>query len=1187
MQQQNNRKARARAFLAAAVSFVSTFSASSALARTDGTWIADVGTTGGNWSNSANWFNGVVPDGGGVATFITPATFTTAPLVVFQDAPTTTVSGITFNTYITVQPRTTTATSTNTLTLTGPATINHTLPSINGVSVQSFGHLFSGPIAGSAGLTKVGPGTVSLWATNTYSGGTTVNGGILVARQHGDLVFGNPSGNVAINDATIRVTSGAWSTARQINLGGTATLDLSSTGSGTFTGAIAGSGNLIKYGGGQLASSVNNTFTGSTNVLAGTLLLNGSGAISSSSGFISRSTVTLDNSGTNLGDRLNDAMPVTLNGNFLNYTGSNSANSSETLGATTFSRGTTQIAITPGTGRDATITAASVARDTGGALFVRGDGLGTGTGGASVILTSPPATVGGAGTVGSTNVSIIPWAYGNAVGSTGTLGVSTSSFLTYGAAGLRPLDVNTEHVSTITAAAATDNVRVTASEVIAAPTTVNSLTIAPNSGNPLTGAATLSGNSGTLTVTSGAILNLVGSGTINNPINFGTAEGIIHSPGGLIIGGAITGSGGLTKQGAGSLTLISSASSYTGTTTIGGGTLAFAANVPASGNGPLGSGTSPVVLAPAGFGTGGSTARMVYNGLGTGTFDRDILVSGRVATNNSAILPGIGAAANNAIVFSGDITLDDSPLALISGSTGGTVRVNGDISGNGAVIDGATNVVLTGNNTFTGGVDMGNTSTWWIGSDSALGSGMIRMVHLSTATAPTIAAFGGPRVIPNETAYVTLQSTTYWVVGGNQDITFTGSINLSGSFTHNIANTALTTYAGTLHTGGFTKSGAGTLVLSGNNIYTGNTTISTGVLRVASPTALGTPQAPSIVATGATLELTNNATTSEPVTINGTGVGANGALRSTSGNNSVASITLASASTVGVDAGKLAAGNVQGSFALTKVGAGQLNVNRLRVGDVNVNAGTIAVNGGLLSSEPTPFAGAAQTSTITALNLPGGATPTASLDLVDNDMISTGSTVASLVAQVAYARDGGAWDRPGLTSSGARASLYHLKTLGVMSGADYNSVGGTGLFDGLSYVAGDSLVKYTGMGDANFDGVVNSADTARTDLGLANGLTGWVNGDYDSSGVVDYWDYAWQDVSYNVEQGTIQRAIDYVSGDDRNSPGLDAPPVATVVNHLNQLGSAYGQAFLSIIPEPASLGGVVLACATMRRRRRS
>src|SRR5206468_11775747 len=129
--------------------------------------------------------------------------------------------------------------------------------------------------------------------------------------------------------------------------------------------------------------------------------------------------------------------------------------------------------------------------------------------------------------------------------------------------------------------------------------------------------------------------------------------------------------------------------------------------------------------------------------------------------------------------------------------------------------------------------------------------------------------------------------------------------------------------ADVLHTGGFTKSGNRTLVLSGSNIYTGTTTISSGVLRVVNSAALGSVQARTIVSSGAALEITGNALSSEPVTISGTGVGGTGAIHSSAKNNSLGDILLSNHSTIGVDSDVLAVGIVTtapvAGFALTKV----------------------------------------------------------------------------------------------------------------------------------------------------------------------------------------------------------------------------------------------------------------------------
>jgi fibronectin-binding autotransporter adhesin len=84
-----------------------------------------------------------------------------------------------------------------------------------------------------------------------------------------------------------------------------------------------------------------------------------------------------------------------------------------------------------------------------------------------------------------------------------------------------------------------------------------------------------------------------------------------------------------------------------------------------------------------------------------------------------------------------------------------------------------------------------------------------------------------------------------------------------------------------------TKAGAGTLTLSGANAYTGATTISTGALRAAHNTALGTTASgTTVVQGGAALELSGGITIgAEALTLNYDGISSGGALRNISGNN--------------------------------------------------------------------------------------------------------------------------------------------------------------------------------------------------------------------------------------------------------------------------------------------------------------
>ena len=131
-------------------------------------------------------------------------------------------------------------------------------------------------------------------------------------------------------------------------------------------------------------------------------------------------------------------------------------------------------------------------------------------------------------------------------------------------------------------------------------------------------------------------------------------------------------------------------------------------------------------------------------------------------------------------------------------------------------------------------------------------------------------------------------------------------------------------------------------------------------------------------------------------------------------------------------------------------------------------------------------------------------------------------------------------------------------------------------------------MKYTWNGDANLDGRVTFDDYTKIDTGFNQHFSGWLNGDFNYSGNVSFDDYVLIDIAFNQQNGTLGRAIDWISGDDRSTAGLDTAGLGEVIGHFGQFGTGYGAAFLAAVPEPALVGvaSVVGSVALLRRRRR-
>ncbi|WP_342250184.1 autotransporter outer membrane beta-barrel domain-containing protein [Sphingomonas sp. OTU376] len=187
------------------------------------------------------------------------------------------------------------------LTLTGPQSVIR----VGDGSAAGNGFIadIQSVIVGNTQLVKADIGRLILGGTNTYTGGTAINGGVLQIASDANL--GAASGGLSFNGGTLNTTANI-SSARAVALAGQGVF---STDTGTtlaLTGAISGTGSLGKTGAGTLVLGGTGSFTGGAQVVQGTLLVNGNYAAANGTTSIAAGA-TLGGIGTLGGN-------VTLNG---------------------------------------------------------------------------------------------------------------------------------------------------------------------------------------------------------------------------------------------------------------------------------------------------------------------------------------------------------------------------------------------------------------------------------------------------------------------------------------------------------------------------------------------------------------------------------------------------------------------------------------------------------------------------------------------------------------------------------------------------------------------------------------------------------------------------------------------------------------------------------------------------------
>ncbi len=370
---------------------------------------------------------------------------------------------------------------------------------------------------------------------------------------------------------------------------------------------------------------------------------------------------------------------------------------------------------------------------------------------------------------------------------------------------------------------------------------------------------------------------------------------------------AATNTGGLTKTGAGTLTL-SASNAFGGTTTVNGGTLALgnafgfgsgAANLSAAG-GVLDLGGNTVSRS----GTVSFTGGTVQNG----TLTNDTVAFDGQSGTVTATLAGLAGltksgaglltlSASNA--YGGTTTVSAGTLALAAANAFGFGSGAANLSAAGGVLDlGGNTVSRSGTVSFTGGTVQNGTLTndtvAYSGQSGTVtatltglvgltksGAGLLTLSAANSYTGPTTIS-GGTLALSGAGALLSTGSVSLAAAGATLDISAvdgsgitlgsvttatTGVVALGGK-TLIVGDATSGTFAGTISGagGGLTKTGAGTLALTGASSYTGATTVASGTVALSGGTNR-LPTATTLAFTGGTAALNGMSQTVAGLTV--------------------------------------------------------------------------------------------------------------------------------------------------------------------------------------------------------------------------------------------------------------------------------------------------------------------------------
>jgi len=851
----------------------------------------------------------------------------------------------------------------------------------------------SNSAAGALGYAQVGSGTLTLSASNSYTGGTTINGGLLVAGNNFSL--GSTNSALNITNGTFNL-NGFNVTLDRLNGSSLAVITNSAVGvstltvgvnnsSSTFAGDMdQGSGSItfVKNGTGtftfvDLAATPTNVQLVTTTIVNGGVLalgdgvLFGTGAVTNPynfSGSIAGS-LTINSGATvqagsawGLGLASNAVVSqINVNGGTLSFGETNN-----TLGGTV----ARQITLNGGTinayGAAATSPTAAFDWYTGGAIDqTTNNGYGSAI---SLGLTNNPILASASNSIASTVTTGINLRLGsvtnaliisNALGSTANgVDLLISGSLQTGANG-----VNDAFGSIVKTGPGVT--KLSGSNSYNGTTTISNGLIAIGNNSALsTNQVNLSG---------GGLLTLSNeSYSLANTLNLASNSTITNASGSsLTLSGTVTNTGSLTKVGAGTLVLTGS-NSYSGGTTISAGAM-NAQNSAALGSAAVTVNTNSTLQLQGDItftnsvfysGSGTNNNGAIENISGSNTLSGTLkanTASSRINSDsgtltittfdNSSFGPLVVGGAGNVILQNGmfnnsNLQKDGTGTLTINSGFGGNQSGLLSIS-NGAVALNA-GVNLTANNGIT--VFNGGTLQLFGGFNGGVGNNSSPALTLYGSGNNASGALESTSGTNTWNSAINLSNSATITADDGSALNLTSSIGITGAtygLTLNGAGNIFISSGISTTTGSLTKNGTGTATLSGSNSYSGGTKISNGVINVQNSYALGTGTVTVTNASGSALQLQGGITVSNTLLLGGSGISNNGALESVSGTNTYSgAITgTGTAPYIGVDSGilTLSGAITNTTFQLHKEGAGTLVFNTAYnpTGVITIDSGTL------------------------------------------------------------------------------------------------------------------------------------------------------------------------------------------------------------------------------------------------------